>query len=604
VISVYARLWWWSLRGRVRRTARLLKQPKYAVGMVVGVGYFGWLFLRPMLMGDAHIEFGAFSDVGQRGIHLLVALVGASYVYGTWLFSPVRDALKLRSSEMHFFLPAPISRRSVVTYALLKRVPAIVLTSLFLGLMVTGGGGGVLTRLGHAVFLFAMFALWDLHGKTRDLIRGGARTSSPMRVAVLAWQGVLAVYAALIVTAIVRASQGLMDAVLLRDEPGPPLLTRIAEVLDGSLLTELLTPFLTLTGGRFYPEPGAAALSWLLDLVVFAGLLTAALSVPVRFEKAAEGSKSERKAARKRKGLSASRRSLRPFPLRETVPPEVALFWKDIMVITRIPLVRLAAGWLAVLVVAVGVGGWLGVPQKVGRAVGFFLMMGSAWVPMLSGMVWTNGFRRDLAYLDTLRTWPVTGHRMVLGQSLAGAAQGMALVLVAATGVLAADGAVRLAAALGTGGSPLGIVPESMPVRLGVDSILVLPLFLAGVLPVLAGISFVSSSLECMTTLSFPALLLMTDVQKGDPASVGQKMLFSVGFFLAMALGMVPGVVFVGLILLGQSAVGIPVTAWEFPVLGLLATAPIVLEGYLLIRAGGRLWNRMDPSLEILEGYR
>ena len=70
---------------------------------------------------------------------------------------------------------------------------------------------------------------------------------------------------------------------------------------------------------------------------------------------------------------------------------------------------------------------------------------------------------------------------------------------------------------------------------------------------------------------------------------------------VALALGLLPGAVLVGAWLwLQLRVVEIPLIAWELPVLGLLAVIPLVVIVGLLTRFGGVLWDRLDPSAEIL----
>ena len=46
---------------------------------------------------------------------------------------------------------------------------------------------------------------------------------------------------------------------------------------------------------------------------------------------------------------------------------------------------------------------------------------------------------------------------------------------------------------------------------------------------------------------------------------------------------------------------GIPWSAWAFPFWGLLAAAPQFALGWLIVQVAARLWERLDPSQEILE---
>ena len=45
---------------------------------------------------------------------------------------------------------------------------------------------------------------------------------------------------------------------------------------------------------------------------------------------------------------------------------------------------------------------------------------------------------------------------------------------------------------------------------------------------------------------------------------------------------------------------GVPFTVWELPLVGAVAVLPLALVIGALVRAGGVLWDRFDPSAELL----
>jgi hypothetical protein len=66
-------------------------------------------------------------------------------------------------------------------------------------------------------------------------------------------------------------------------------------------------------------------------------------------------------------------------------------------------------------------------------------------------------------------------------------------------------------------------------------------------------------------------------------------------------LALIPGGLLVGAAALAQKGLGIPWSAWAFPLWGVLAAGPQFAMGWFMVQAGGRLWERLDPSQEILE---
>jgi hypothetical protein len=126
-------------------------------------------------------------------------------------------------------------------------------------------------------------------------------------------------------------------------------------------------------------------------------------------------------------------------------------------------------------------------------------------------------------------------------------------------------------------------------------------LIVVGLLPVLASGTALLAALRNLAVLAFPAWMgSLQDSGRGIQA-LGQRMLLGTVMILALALGLLPGALLVASAALVQGYLGIPWSAWAFPVWGGLAAAPLVVELALLTRLAGRLWVRMDPSHEILD---
>jgi hypothetical protein len=609
VTGFFLRLTLWQLRGRVIRTARLARKPKYAVGLGFGLLYFGWLFVRPFAFGDSDVEMGGFSefpDAARTGFHALFSLAAAVYVCVSWLVMPGKDSLKLRSAELHLLLPAPVSPRQVNLYALLRSLPAIVLTGLLIGFFASGGS--LENRLVSGAFLVLMFLLWDLHAKGRNLYK--ARLASmppqqalPRRILVLGLAVAFLVLVGREVFDLVQVWRGALAEAADFEAGIESAFEAMAAYAADSRLRTLLTPFLWITGGRLFEDPLYRAASWLLA-VALSGILGAwVINQRVRFDESAlkEEQGAQGKKRRRYEKMSERARRRVPFRLKPSGWPETALLWKDLLVLSRWPAPLVALAALAALAVVAGGIAALGSPPGVVVPVATVGAIAAGWIAFLTGILWPNAFHRDLHHLELLRTWPVPGRRLVFGASLSAVAQALAVALLGAGLVFAADAGCRLAVLLGDAGMPALLPPDQVE-AVGVPAGLLLPLLVVSLLPVTVGIAFVSSALETLTAMLFPGWLLMAERQKGDPAAIGQKILYGFGFMIAMAIGLVPGAVMVGLVLLAQHFLGLTPTPWQLLPMSLVAAAPLVLEGLGLIWLAGRLWDRMDASEEILEG--
>ena len=103
-----------------------------------------------------------------------------------------------------------------------------------------------------------------------------------------------------------------------------------------------------------------------------------------------------------------------------------------------------------------------------------------------------------------------------------------------------------------------------------------------------------------MTVLLFPGWVHLGMEKMKGAASFGQNLVVFSVLMLGMLVCTLPGALLVALILLAQWFWGVPLMAWELPLLGTLAAVPMSILAIFLIRAGGGLWDRLDPSQEIL----
>lgn len=153
-----ALLRWWSMRGLLRRTARLARSPRYALGLLAAVVYFYWFVGRPLLSGGEVrvVNLGAGAD---RGLHLAVAAALGLYVCLAWLLSRPNPTVKIKSADFHLLMPAPLPRRTLLAYTLLQQIPKLVLVALILGLVMSATGD-LGQRVRHTGTLMLFFVAW------------------------------------------------------------------------------------------------------------------------------------------------------------------------------------------------------------------------------------------------------------------------------------------------------------------------------------------------------------------------------------------------------------------------------------------------------------
>ena len=150
---------------------------------------------------------------------------------------------------------------------------------------------------------------------------------------------------------------------------------------------------------------------------------------------------------------------------------------------------------------------------------------------------------------------------------------------------------------MGTGAS------ERVGEWFGIPAGLTAPLVFLAFLPVSLALAALATSVENLAALAFPSWVQL-GLKKAQAASrVGQNLLVFFVLSLVIAVGMAPGFLLVGAVVAVQVWIwGVPISGWELPLLGLLAALPVGAVVTALVRFGGVLWERLDPSEELLAG--
>ena len=184
----YQRHWWLNrLLTRVRR----LRQPKYLFGAIVGGLYFYWYIFRALGRGGRGVRISPEHQDMAQAIAALVLLV---MVLLAWIVPHSRAALSFTEAEVAFLFPAPIGRRTLIHFKLLKSQTVIFFSAIFMTLIGRSWGGGnpVIRALGWWI----VFSTLNLHSlgssfaRTRLMDRG--LSNWLRRILVLGTVGIMA----------------------------------------------------------------------------------------------------------------------------------------------------------------------------------------------------------------------------------------------------------------------------------------------------------------------------------------------------------------------------------------------------------------------------
>jgi hypothetical protein len=608
VTAALLQLQWKILRGRLVRWTRLLRQPKYLAGTVIGACWMAFWLARFLLHANVPVHFGGatrFPEGLTPTVHQLAGLVVMVLLAVPWLLPWGRLGLPFREAELTLLLQAPLSRRQVIHYGLLKSSLSVLISASFVGLFL--GVGGPLDRVRVFLGAWMLFLFWDLNSKWRALFLLRQREVS-RATALFRRAGVTLGIGALLLS--LGASAMRVAQVAFEQLRGAgdleALVARLAAAPWPPLLSALTTPARWLTGPALAEGWGAFALAALPVVALIVVQRELVLRCPARFEESALAQARSRDTwrARSRRSRRSSPwgRRLRTFPLPSAGEPAVAVLWKNLMRVSRVPLVHAAGAVVALIVLLAGVPALMGLDEVIYGVMIVLGLLSSAVILVLGGMSWHNDLRSELAHSELVRTWPLPPRRLVAAEVVSPALLGF-LTACACLGVsLAGFLGSRLRAALLDVPSRIDPGGPTVPF-LGSGSGTAL-LVLLGLLPLLAGAMLVSSAMHNLMVLVVPAWMAQGPDASRGIAAFGQRLLLATGVFLGFALALIPSAALVGLAALAQWALGIGWTFWTVPLWGLLAAMPLLVESWLLVGIAARLWEALDPSEEVLESGR
>ncbi len=593
-----------------------LRDPRQALAFLAGIAYLGFFVLRPFLLGTVGVRApGAYSPLGMAGsgelaavVQVVVAVALAVIALVTWITASSRPAFRFSEAEIHLLLPAPLTRRQILGYALLKQQAGILVGTLILFVFTALRGAR-----SPAAALPRLFAYWgfltllDLHIKGVSLWKArqaelpaaaaGRRLALALLVGV-AWSGAIAF-------GLWRAWHAVQAGSAWAASDVRGVIVDVAQAAHGGLAGVALAPFLWLAAP--IAGTGAARAGGGLFLILLLALhYEWVMRSSARFEEAALARARRRVRRGWRRGnwegLSRLARSRSPFRLEAARAPELAITWKNLLLRGRTPLRRGAAYTLlalAGLAAALAVAALLGVPPVVHgmvAGIGFGLML---VMPLVAGNFLRNDLHVDFQHLATLRAWPISGWRLVAAEILA-PATALLWIELAAAGLVVAT---ALGAAVGGAGARhavLGPLPKAL---LGGSPFAVA---LAAALPSLAIVSLAiglfSIALQNLAILLFPGWVPLGYAIPRGTAMFGQNLVVGLGRLIGLALGAIVPLLAGGLLyLLLNVVLGLRLAPWELPLLALAVALPFLVEVFLMVRAAGAIWDRLDPSQEILD---
>lgn len=560
--AVSALFYLWSrtlvnvLVGRLRR----LRQPKYLIGAVLAVAYLYLVFVSPnlSLRERAETEFTPPLDLPAFVTAMLAAGMLVLFAI-TWLWRRDRSSLHFSEAEIAYFFPGPISHAALVHYGLIRGQVALLLTALFLALI--SAGWQFLPSPLWVRFLgwWLIMAVFTLHitaagfVMTRMQDRGMAQ-----------WQRQLLVAAVLVLVfgVMVRFDPHLRLPSPLETRPPSAFAAYLQNQIGSGPLYWLLLPL------RAVAKPLVAADALAFAQALLPALLVYALHYYWAFKSEVPDADATLARAEKRAGMLAALRKGTyrfgadpakarpdPFTLAAQGSPVAAFLWKNLLSTREYLNLRTA---LILVVGMFALDYWVESHRE-------YLIVNAVLVPLalllgvqtllVGAQFARQDLRNDLENADVIKTYPLEGWQIVMGELLA---PGVIL-----TGIL---WLCLLQVVLGAEAPRLAWLTPQLRVVTGLSLAVVLP-FLCTVQLLLAN----------ATAVLFPAWTKATGMQAGQGLEVaGQRLLFFAAQWLAMMAALLPGLLFGLLVYLpAQRFIGF------YAVLPASLMAAVVLAGEL-----------------------
>lgn len=582
MVSAYLYLQVMTIINLVVQRLKRLKQPRYLLGALGGTAYMYYFFFRHV--GSETLTAKSqqldLANVFTTPILALSALILLVIAMLNWLIPSNRAALQFTEAEVAFLFPAPVTRRMLIHFKLLRSQFGILVSSLFMTLVF-----GQLNFLGGSQFLHAIG--WWLILSTINLHIIGASFTRERLLDV----GINPTRRrAFILIALIVVACGCWWTII--NHLAPPTDTDFAstsalisyanKVLNSAPLSWFLFPFKLVVAPLFANNDQQFLHTLGPAIFMLVAHYFWVIKSDVSFEEASidlARRRAERVNAFRegtaRLGNTPLKPRTVPFHLRPSGFAPIAFLWKGLIGLG--PLYRLKT-WLIVCAVIILASGLLAAdPRRIpilNLIAGISIGIG-VWLFIAGPMFMTRGLRKTLEHLDILKASPVHGWQIVLGELLSPITlmTFMLWLIILIAGL-----------AVGANGNSLLLT-------------------LTNTLVAAVGTAFIAAPLSgLMLCVPFTAILFFpawVDHSPGNSGieTIGQRMIFFASYFIILFFVLIPPTLLGTMALLVGYWLSGPVTA--IIVCALVSGIVLCVELYGAVVLLGQRLENFDLSLEM-----
>lgn len=557
-----------SARNRLRVRLRRLREPRYVIGAIVGAAYIYFSFFARFRArastrrsaretGPRTLELAALAASGPAVAGLLLMVVTAL----GWLVPFDSGLLAFSNPEVQFLFPAPVSRRSLLVYRMMRSQVGMLFGSVVVAVASPAATGYM--RLRVAIGIWLLMCTWKVYLTGISLARARLRAHD-VRVRRIAWLPLVVLMTALAIVAFA----------VWRSVHGSPasiaeLLDRVGGVAQDGVASIVLWPFVAVARPLFAPWPGPYLGSLMASALVLAAVVVWVILSDSAFQDVVEEN-AARKDGEKRAPAASYRLRSAGWRLASHGRPETIFAWKaatqTIRLVDRGSAIRMGVAFGAFALASVALG------QRSGWADAFaaFALAGAVFSIVLGPQAIRIDMRQDLQHLELIKTWPVSSSAIVRGQLLWPGA-----MLTATAWTLIGLAFVHPLMPLGTGN-------PAARVSAVIAALVIAPALIFGQLVIHNGMA-----------LLFPAWVPQGAQRARGLDAMGQRLIVLGGTWLSLGVMLIPGVILAGIVWFAlQSFVG--AAAWV-PA-ACMVTAAMAVEVIGATELLGPAYDRLDVT--------
>jgi ABC-2 type transport system permease protein len=533
-------------RNRITLFFKRLRNPRYLVSTIAAIAYFYTFVGRRAFHGGATVK------LGMAVANPIVANVCAALLFIVmtivWAWPSATGGIVFSEAEVQFLFTAPLTKRQLILYKFLGSQLQIIISTIMMSLLALRGANPI----GMWLVMMSLSMYMTMVGQLRARLR---RMGIGFIVRFITVVGLLGV--SIWTFAYQHFKAPLIEALLFV----PRLFVYVA--LPSATPEWRLASAIAVIGGAilFFFIASSVDVSFQEESLLLS-------QQRVKYRDRMQSGQSGR--------FMAFKRLPPPFRLGDGGPPEIAIYWKNLIATLRIGLPLVLILVLVTMLVALEITFVKPDRQLANLGAGVLLMM-ACLLPLFGGRAFSQDLRLDINRIEFLKTFPVPSDRLVMAEIAAPLTvlATLELLLLSSTSIFFA-----------TRGSISAVAHHWTPQVTVVAFIFAVPVCAMQLL------------LGNAAVLMFPAWMVRSKDEPRGFAAMGQRLVIGIGNLVVLAIAVLPAAVLFlpALLIANHFFAGSP---GFLAVATLPSVALLVAEVWLGVKMLGKRFDAFDPATEL-----